>query len=49
MEKILTVFKVYKVKCLKKPKLDSPGKKTVHKFFSKDTQETKEELKGATA
>ena len=48
MEKVLKVLKVYKVKCLKKPKSDVPAKKTAYNLFSKDMAETKEELKGVT-
>ena len=48
MEKVLKVFKVYKVKCLKKPKLDVLGKKTAYNLFSKDMRNTKKELKGVT-
>ena len=46
MEKVLKVFKVYKLKCLKKRKLDVPAKKTAYNLFSKDMRETKKELKG---
>ena len=49
MEKVLEVFKVYKVKCLKKPKLDVPAKNTEYSLFSTNMRETKEELKGVTA
>ena len=49
IEKVLKVFKVYKVKCLKKPKPDVPAKKTAYNLFSKDMRETKDERKGVTA
>ena len=49
MEKVLKVFKVYKVKCLKNPKLDVLAKNTTYNLFSKNMRKTKEELKGATA
>ena len=49
MEKVLEVFKVYKVKCLKKPKLDVPAKNTEYSLFSTNMRETKEELEGVTA
>ena len=42
------MFKTFKVKSLKTPKLDVPAKKTAYNLFCKDMQETKEELKGVT-
>ena len=46
IQKALKVFKTFKVKSLKTPKLDVPAKKTAYNLFCKDMQETKEELKG---
>ena len=48
IQKELKVFKTFKVKSLKTPKLDVPAKKTAYNLFCKDMQETKEELKGVT-
>ena len=48
IQKALKVFKTFKVKSLKTPKLDVPAKKTACNLFCKDMQETKEELKGVT-
>ena len=45
-QKALKVFKTFKVKFLKTPKLDVPAKKTAHNLFCKDMRETKEEVKG---
>ena len=46
IQKALKVFKTFKVKSLRRPKLDVPAKKTTYNLFCKDLQETK--LKGAT-
>ena len=46
IKKAVKVFKTFKVKSLKRPRLDVPAKKTAYNLFSKDMRET--ELKGAT-
>ena len=46
IQKVLKVFKTFKVKSLKRPKLDVSAKKTAYNLFCKDMRET--ELKGAT-
>ena len=48
IQKTLKVFKTFKVKSLKTPKLDVPAKKTTYNLFCKDMQETNEKLKGVT-
>ena len=48
IQKALKVYKTFKVKSLKTPKLDVPAKKKVYNLFCKDMQKTKEELKGIT-
>ena len=45
-QKALKVFKTFKVKSLKSPRLDVPVKKTPYNLFCKDMRET--ELHGAT-
>ena len=45
IQKALKVFKTFKVKSLKTPKLDVPAKKTAYDRLCDDTQETKKELK----
>ena len=48
IQKSLKLFKIFKVRCLKTPRLDVPAKKTTYNLFCKNVQETNEELKGAT-
>ena len=48
IQKALKVYKTFKVKSLKTPKLDVPAKKTAYNLFYKDMRETNEELKGVT-
>ena len=48
LQKALKVFKTFKVKSLKTPKVGVPAKKTTYNLFCKDMRETNEELKGVT-
>ena len=49
IQKALKVCKVFKVKPLKRPKLDVPSKKTAHNLFWRDIRKTKKELQGVPA
>ena len=45
-EKELKVYKTFKVRSVKTPKLDVPPKETTYNRFYKDLKKKKEELKG---
>ena len=49
IQKALKVCKVFKVKPLKRPKLDVPSKKTAYNLFWRDIRKTKKELQGVPA
>ena len=48
IQKALKIWKAFKVRPLKRSKLDVPAKKKTYNLFCKDMWEIKEELKGVT-
>ena len=46
IQKVLKIYKVFKVKHLKTPRPDVPSKKMVYNLFCKNIKKTKKELQG---